>query len=915
MPAAVAPFEQDCAAVSGIVARSAAGAVVVLALVCVGGAQGQDEAPEPDADSPAQETAPAEPPVVVPPRLEEILVLPYPEDAPRGDGMVEVRIKLAIDDTGAFVAAEVEGSAGEPFDGLALDTVRHCRFSPALVDGIPAAVTIVVPVRFVLPSPRPPAPDAGVLVGKVREAGTRRFLQEAQLTLEPAEGSDPTGPVPSGVVTDREGGFRFIDVPVGTWTVTVSGPKIQTATFTETIEEDLLRQVVYKVMPRHTESRTVVRSRRRPASGAERIVEGEWIRSSAGSSGGYLRILESEAPVAPTPVLPAGLLPGAPMIRGMEGSDSVVLIDGVETPLLYHFGLLTTVVATDLVDYVRLHPGGAGVEVGDHIGGVVDVALRPPRNDSFGGVIDVSPIDVMAIFETPFGKPVSGFAAVRRSYIDLYLGKVLPDDMPAEVTAMPVYADVSGMINIEPGRGHRVAVSVIASSDKMEMAQAGTAGSTVLGALEAGFARVHGFWRSPSTGTVDGRASVAYEYFKSRYSAFPDLYLDAREKRVQLDGAVGIRLGEKAHVRMGVDYRHRIIMYEENFFALPREDEPGLINPYATAPDFVTQETPMDDVGAWISLPATPSQDLKLTPGIRANFWNAGDEAAAVIQEVPTTRVTLDPRMTARYRANERWRFDGSVGVYHQVPSLEDLVQAGSSALRPEAAVRGSVATTWSPIPAIDLGLDLYVAGLWNLVVADTGLYDAALQGSLYEGEAGDVQLLSNSGIGVSSGAELTLRWHPDSHVDCMVAYSLSRSVRRDHEDEPWRVYQYDRPHQLTFAGQVHLPHEWSFGLRFRLTSGAPDTPITDVVYLADLGGYAPQWGLPYSTRMRPFHQLDWRVQKVFRARSFMVVVYLDVENTYFAQRDDVTFYNRDFSERMTFAMIPLLRLGVRTEF
>jgi len=883
---------------------------MALAIVCVCPARAQEDAA--GDEEPTQE-APPQAPVIVPPRLDEILVLPYPEDAPRGDGTIEVRVKLAIDDAGAFVAAEIEQGAGDPFDELALDTVRHSRFSPALIDGNPTAVTIVVPVRFVLPAPRPPPPDTGVLVGKVREAGTRKFLHDVQLSMEPAEGEP--GVPPPAVQTDREGGFRFIDVPVGTWTVTVSGPGIQAATFSETIEEDLLRQVVYKVMPRHSESRTVVRVRRRPASGAERIVEGEWIRASAGSSGGYLRILESEAPVAPTPVMPSGLLPGAPMIRGMEGSDSVVLVDGVETPLLYHFGLLTTVVATDLVDHVRLHPSGAGVEVGDHIGGVVDVALRPPRNDRFGGIIDLSPIDAMALFETPFGKPVSGFAAVRRSYIDLYLGKLLPEDIPAEVTAMPVYGDVSGMINVEPGRGHRVAVSVIASSDKMEMSQSGTDGATVMGALEAGFALVHGLWRSPPTAPVEGHTSISYEYYKSRYTAFPDLFLDAREKRFRLEGAVGVQLGNRARLRTGLDYRHRILEYEENFFALPREDEPGLINPYATAPDFETQNRPMDDVGVWVSLPVKPHTGLELTPGVRANFWNPGDEAAAVIQDVPTTRFTLDPRITARYRPGNRWRLDGVFGVYHQLPSLEDLVQAGSAALLPEAALRGSVGAIWSPIPAIDLGLDLYLAGLWNLVVADSGLYDAAMQGSLYEGEAGETQLLSNSGIGLAAGAELTLRWHPNSHVDCMVAYALSRSVRRDHAEDPWRSYQYDRPHQLTFAGQVHLPHEWSFGLRFRLTSGAPDTPITDTVYLADLGGYAPQWGLPYSERMRPFHQLDWRVQKVFRARSFMVVVYLDVENTYFAQRDDVTFYNRDFSERMTFAMIPLFRLGLRTEF
>ena len=873
------------------------------------------------APSGAQEAAVGEPgeappPVVIPPRIEEVLVLPYPADAPRGDGTVEVRIRLAIDEAGAYVAAAVDQGAGDPFDRMALDTVRHASFTPATVDGVPTAVTIVVPVRFVLPPPLPPPPDTGVLVGKVREAGSRRLLPGIQLTLAPLEGAEPpAGDAPETVLTDREGGFRFLDVPVGQWQVTLSGPGIQTAQFEEPVEEDLLRQVVYKVMPSHTGSRTVVRARRGPPSSAERIVEGQWIRGSAGSSGGFLRILESEAPVAPTPVLPTGLMPGAPMIRGMEGADSVVLVDGVETPLLYHFGLLTTVVAGDLIDHVRLDPSGSGVQYGDHIGGLVDVTLRPPRTDRFGGIVDISPIDAMVILETPFGRPASGFVSVRRSYVDLYLGKLLPDDMPTEVTAMPVYADVTGMINIEPGRGHRIAAKIIASTDKMSMTQVEGDEVAVTAALESGFTLIHGLWQTPPAEPVEGGLSVAYEAIKSSYSAFPDLYLDTREKRVDVRGTLDFVLSPKVRLETGVDYRHRVLEYEENFFALPREDEPGLINPYATSPDLERHESPMDEFGAFVALPMRPSASVKVTPGLRAQFWNPDDARLARAMDVPATRATLDPRIWTSLRVTPQWRFQGALGLYHQVPSLEDLVQAGDSVLKPEAAVRGTGGATWSPIPALDLGLDVYAAGLWDLVVAHSGLYDEALMGSLAETQSEGAQLLTNEGVGFSAGAELTLRWHPNENVDCLVAYSVSRSMRRDTEDEAWRLFQFDRPHQLTLAGQVRLPHEWSFGLRFRLASGAPDTPIWDVVYLADIGGYVPRWGIPYSERLGPFHQLDWRVQKVFRAKSFVLMVYLDVENTYFAQRDDVLIYNRDFSERLTFAMIPLFRLGLRTEF
>jgi len=829
-------------------------------------------------------------------------MLPYPADAPRGEGSVQVTVRLAIDGLGKFVAAEIEEGAGEPFDGFALEAVRHLTFSPATVDGIPTGVTVMLPVRFVLPPEEDPAPPSGVLVGKVKEAGSRRVLTEVLLTLTPATGDGAGAAIETR--PDRQGGFRFIDIPAGVWKVTITGYGVQSASFTEEIEADLLRQVVYRVAPAETGSRTVIRVRRTPAAAAERVVEGEWIRGAAGSSGGFLRVLESEAAVAPTPVLPTGLLPGAPLIRGVEGADSTVLVDGIETPLLYHFGLLTTVVNGDLIDHVRLTPGGAGADRGDHVGGVVDVGLRPPRTDRFGGVVDVSPVDASFLLETPIGKHVGLYATIRRSYVDLYLGKLLPDDLPAEVTAMPVYTDLAAMVNVSPGKGHRVAVSLLTSSDKMEMSQTNMSGTTPLAALEAGFTLVHGFWRSPPGKRFEGNASIAYEHIKSSYHAFPDLFLDTQEKRVVGLVGLGARLAPVARLQLGLQVQRRMLIYGENFFALPREDEPGLINPYATSAAESYLEVPMTEVGIYAQAPLTPRQGLRIVPGLRVNHWSE------------TTRWSADPRLAAQWDPDRRWRLRMATGVYHQVPSLEDLVQAGlNHQLVPEAAFQWTGGAAFRPLPPLELGLDLYVTSLWNLVVADATLYENALHGSLAQLDADSGQPLSNSGVGRVAGAELSVRWRPLGRVDLLVAYSLAHSERRDHTDEDWRLFQYDRPHQLTVAGQVKAPHDWSFGLRFRLTSGAPDTPITDVLYLADLGGYVPGWGLPYSRRLRPFHQLDWRVQKLFRLPAFLLLVYLDVENTYFARRDDVVIYNRDFSERLTFAMIPLFRLGLRAEF
>ncbi len=877
-------------------------AIVALAPLCAAAETTDDEEP------PEEIRAPQAPQTVVPPRLEEAVFLPYPDDAPTGEGSVEVVVRLAIGEDGTYLGAEVAQSAGDPFDQLALEAVQHLVFTPAMVNGAPAQVTISLPIRFVLAPPPPPTPPSGTIGGRVREAGTRKLLPQLELTLTPAvdpeaEESGVLIGKPITATTDRAGGFRFLTVPEGDWTVTIRGPGITTATFPESMEAGLLRQVVYKVMPAETTARTVVRVRRSEKGTAERIVEGEWIRSSAGASGGFLRVLESEAPVSPTPVLPTGLFPGAPVIRGSEGADSLVLIDGIESPLLYHFGLLTTVVGEHTIDHLRLVPGGTGADQGDHIGAVIDVRLRPPRTDRFGGFIEFSPIDATVFVDSPIGKPLGFYASFRRSFVDLYLGKLLPEDMPAQVTAMPVYTDFTGMVDLHPGKGHRIAATIISSSDGMELMRDFNDTPSSLASISASFTHLHGFWESPTDGPAEGRLSVMYGGHQSRYAIYPDLFLDIREKRFDVNGSGGIQLSDKARLRFGFGLQQRELYYGENFFALPREDEPGLLNPYATSPSEDEISEQMYVGGGYITLPVEPNERWHVVPGVRLDRWSLAPAA------------TVDPRITATWKTSDKVNLRGSLGLYHQLPSLEDLVQKGVGIeLLPEASLQTTVGGDWRIIPAVQASVDVYLRNQWNLVVSDMDLYDELTQGTMpTDVDAG--RDLSNSGVGRAGGAEFSLRWKPVPQVDCLVAYTLSRSERRDHDDETWRLFQYDRPHQLTFAGQVKLPHEWSFGLRFRLASGSLDTPVRDSVYLADLGGYMPRWGIPYSERLRPYHQLDWRVQKTFRPRSFLMIIFLDVENTYYAQRDDVVIYNRSFSQRLSFAMVPLLRLGLRAEF
>ena len=84
----------------------------------------------------------------------------------------------------------------------------------------------------------------------------------------------------------------------------------------------------------------------------------------------------------------------------------------------------------------------------------------------------------------------------------------------------------------------------------------------------------------------------------------------------------------------------------------------------------------------------------------------------------------------------------------------------------------------------------------------------------------------SNDGLGRAYGAQILIRqplWHGFSG---WIAYTLSRSERREGPDSPWRLFRFDQTHILTIVGSYDLPWGLSASLRFRFASGNPTTQI-----------------------------------------------------------------------------------------
>jgi hypothetical protein len=180
----------------------------------------------------------------------------------------------------------------------------------------------------------------------------------------------------------------------------------------------------------------------------------------------------------------------------------------------------------------------------------------------------------------------------------------------------------------------------------------------------------------------------------------------------------------------------------------------------------------------------------------------------------------------------------------------------------------------------------------------------------------GGGSVYNNLGTGYVVGSEVLLKYKPDAKFFGWVAYTLSRSIRREGPDDPQRLFQYDQTHILTVLGSYRLGRGWEFGARFRLVTGNLDTPITGGLYNANSGSYTQVSGSPFSQRLPPFNQLDLRVDKKWVGRYGTFSMYLDVQNVYYAQNVEGYAYNYNFSQKSKVTGLPIIpSIGVRGEF
>lgn len=594
----------------------------------------------------------------------------------------------------------------------------------------------------------------------------------------------------------------------------------------------------------------------------EYSMSAEDIRTTPGSLNDALRAITLLPATARIPYSFGGLV-----LRGMSPRDSSVFIDGVEIPIAFHFGGITGVFPTSLLEDMKVVPSGFDASLGRTQGGAIELSTRMPRRDTYRLGGEVSLLHSALNGEGPLPGGGAFLFGLRRSYFDVLLRPFVSRNDP-----LPSYTD--GQLRAvwgEIGKRGQLATYVLGALDRIansedaaqpndESAEGELAAN--LGFVRAGASYKRRLGRTLVTAAPFLGTNLLSVYSKDYRGTAKADETSIRRRWYQYGGrAEWLRDDTGGFLRAGLDV---VGGYLGRVTASFLED--GDVEELPIPRNTVL----WTDAALWAETRRHWAGDkVSLRAGLRLDRFGLGNQWA------------VDPRLNAHLDLSELSTLRASVGRYHQPPSpahfdeFLDNLDAKSSYVD-----QYTVAFEARPVPDFTVSMTgFFHEGKKSLVdVARDGDDEPPIEFELLFRELLEEQLgfygyQANVGRQRSYGVEWALRYDAPKYR-ALANYSWSRALRKYDPmmSQSWQPYSLDQPLRLNLLFAT-VAYRWNIGARLTVVSG---NPVRLVPAGTPTGSVEPAKVL---MRLPTFWQLDVRVDRSWKKRWGEVRLFFDLQN------------------------------------
>lgn len=839
--------------------------------------------------------AAADPPT--PPALLDAPPAPYPPAALAAGVEGVVGLLLHIDAEGHVTGAEVLQPAGYGLDEAAQAAALSFVFQPARQDG--AAVACQLPYRYRfslsphgrttpglaplddLRAPALPGAEATAgleeqasVSGQLWERGSRQPIREASIYLLAEDGR-----LLRELSADEDGRFSLPSLAPGRYTLRIAAPGFEVVSYANTLTPGEVVTLEARLRPEPGGYGLTVRGEDEPEI-IKRSLSKEEVLGVPGVQGDVMRAVTNLPGVARAP-LSTGLL----IVRGSSPEDTRTHINGLWVPHIYHMVGATSVLNTEMIERLDFFPGAYGARYGRVNGGILDVFPSTGDPTHLSAVIDVDIFDAGAVVKGPAGEHASFAVGARRSYIDGLLDQAIPffvdDTSNLSLQTAPRSWDYEAIYQRQLANGATVRLLGLGAGDSVAaILQDGDLPPSLAGGITAdslyhlamasydtkGRLRQHavaGFMASSASGDLGPDVTGAYsqDALMGRYSIERDL-------------------GTRTQLALGGDVLASFFEARGRSFLPPVEGgespPPGVGEIFET--DIASQWVEGGVFAEW----RQQLGRLVIVPGLRGDRFGGAKEWRA------------QPRLGATYALSTKTLLRANAGAYAQDPIPFELDERfGNPDLSVERSRQFSVGVVQSEA-RWRLDADVFYKQL-DALVTRTGS-GASVQ-----------ELTTNGGEGWVYGAEVMLRVPPGGRWGGFLAYTFTRSLRRDGAGLDPRPFDFDQPHVLNATASVRLNEDWTLGGRWRLASGNPNTPYQGAIYDADTDLFIPIPGTPNAEREPAFHQLDLRADREVLFDTWRLRFYVEIQNAYNRANPETTIYNYNYSQQGLLTGLPIL--------
>ncbi|MEJ7598810.1 MAG: TonB-dependent receptor, partial [Kofleriaceae bacterium] len=628
-----------------------------------------------------------------------------------------------------------------------------------------------------------------------------------------------------------------------------------------------------------------------------RTLQRQQLTSVPGTFGDPLRVLQT-LPGMQRPPFGLGLL----LVRGGNPDDTGIFVDGHEVPSLYHFLGGPSIFNVEMLESIDLYPGGFPGRFGRHHGGAVALELRPTKSDGVHGAAKVDFIDAGGYVRAPITENLSFAFAGRRSYIDVFLGLVLPAPDPgAQRIVTPIYYDYAGRLDYNLKENGRLSLFAIGSSDTLHVldSDADAMVSTDLNTAVKFFRVIASYQRSLggdlklTLSPAWGRDTVTFSGAQAEASG-PFTSVSLINNTMSYRARVHGRVSKSVVLDTGLDVLSRVTRYAA---LVPLDDNLISDSGVDVPPSRVFRGAATLGLGGYLDLGIDLSKRWKLIPSLRVDtYLIEGSE-----------KLTVDPRLVARYLVKPTLTLKAYAGQFSQPPQPEAVdSRFGNPAVGAEHGLHFGLGYEWKPDRLWSVDSEIYYIHRRDVVVFSNTITTNP------DGTFTSTNFL-NEGRRDSYGLEMMIKRQISERAFGWLSYTFSRSHQRNHPDDRTIPTGFDQPHVINAVASWKPGKGFEVGARLQVSSGRPDTPVIGSTYDADNGNYNAVRGPARSTRTPTFRQIDVRVEKSWLYDTWSLGVYLDVINVANFENVEAFEYDYRFREKAPVTSFPILpTLGVR---